>query len=792
MKITARWSLALLGWLGFSTGGGAANGLPELVLPQGLGVNIHFTRGHERDLDLIAAAGFKFVRMDFSWGGTERRRGEYDWSAYDELTTRLDQRGLRAIYILDYSNPVHEETVLSRNPITGREQRDVASPQKPESVAAFARWAAAAAEHYKGRGIIWEIWNEPNISFWKPKPDVRQYTTLALATCRAVRAADPEATVIAPATSEFPWAFFESFFASGVLEYLDAVSVHPYRNYSRGPETAGEDYRRLRALIEQYAPPAKAHLPIISGEWGYATHSKGGVSLDVQAAFIVRQQLANLYAGVPLSIWYDWKNDGTNAAYNEDNFGTVTYDLAPKPSYRAVQTLARELSGYRVGRRLEAGPDYVLLLVNDAGEQKLAAWSTGEPREFSLKLPLEHAEQVTAVDGQGRPATLKFTPNHVALSLQATPQYVTFRKPLRELSAAAAWKAGPVRTRVEAGMPETVQVPVTLTNPLPVALAIDLRLVGLPEALVPGAKLSLKPGETRTETLHSSLERRWPARIPAQLKVELAAEDRPGRPTPLGTWTESFEFVLANPIDFQLAPVEGGLRLRISQPSESPLAGVVRVGTQEQPVRLSREHPEAVVRLAADSPGPVQVLNARGAVVADMPAPRFEPVRADRLRAALDGDAAVPAQASLVWTNAPGGDDRPYAQAWQLNYQFDTGWRFVRATPERAVLELPARPQALGLWIYGDNSGNALRLRVTDAGQQTFQPSGPDLTWTGWRWVEFDLADLKAAGHWGGANDGVARGALRLDTLLLVDGTRKKTAGTIYFAGPRLVYRETL
>jgi hypothetical protein len=26
-------------------------------------VNIHFTRGHERDLDLIAAAGFKFIRI---------------------------------------------------------------------------------------------------------------------------------------------------------------------------------------------------------------------------------------------------------------------------------------------------------------------------------------------------------------------------------------------------------------------------------------------------------------------------------------------------------------------------------------------------------------------------------------------------------------------------------------------------------------------------------------------------------------------------------------------------------
>ena len=221
--------------------------LPPPVLPAGVGVNIHFNRGHEADLDLIAAAGIKVVRMDLGWAGIERQKGRYDWSAYDELTANLEKRGLQPLYILDYSNPLYEETVLSRNPVTGQEQRDTASPQRPESVAAFARWAAAAAERYRGRRVIWEIWNEPNISFWKPKPDVAQYNTLALATCRAIRAADPAATLIGPATSEIPLQFLEDHFACGILEYLDGVSVHPYRNYAKPPETAAAEYlaRRL-------------------------------------------------------------------------------------------------------------------------------------------------------------------------------------------------------------------------------------------------------------------------------------------------------------------------------------------------------------------------------------------------------------------------------------------------------------------------------------------------------------------------------------------------------------------
>ena len=75
--------------------------------------------------------------------------------------------------------------------------------------------AGAAAAHFQGRRIIWEIWNEPNIRFWKPKSDVTEYTALALATANAVRQADPAATIIGPAISEAPVKFLDEFFAAG-------------------------------------------------------------------------------------------------------------------------------------------------------------------------------------------------------------------------------------------------------------------------------------------------------------------------------------------------------------------------------------------------------------------------------------------------------------------------------------------------------------------------------------------------------------------------------------------------
>jgi hypothetical protein len=409
------WPIALLG-----------GDLPPAVLPDGIGVNIHFARGHQRDVDLIAAAGFRFIRTDFIWESIEHQKGQYDWSDYDGLTTDLEQRGLRAIYILDYSNPLYETFVAATNPMTGQlDPAALASPQHPDSVAAFARFAAAAAEHFRGRRVIWEIWNEPNISFWKPLPNARQYADVAMATGRAIRAADPDATIIGPASSSFPWEFIETLFQAGALEYLDAVSVHPYRRPDQSPETAKVDFDKLNKLIDRYAPPARrGHIPIISGEWGYSSCT-GGVSPEIQAAFLVRQQLANLMNGIPLSIWYDWKNDGPDPKENEHNFGTVQSDLSPKPAYQALTVMTAQLATFRIERRLPAvsSTDYVLLLKNDKGQTRLAAWTTEKAHEVALPMNRKKGA-VIWVDGHGASSPSTIENGVLTIPLSELPVYV--------------------------------------------------------------------------------------------------------------------------------------------------------------------------------------------------------------------------------------------------------------------------------------------------------------------------------------------------------------------------------
>jgi hypothetical protein len=397
-----------------------ASEIPEPVIPAGVGVNIHFVTGHQDELDLLRAAGFKFVRMDFAWTATERTKGKYDWHEYEELLDNLDKHGLRAILILDYSHPLYEASVVSTNPMNNQLHTTTAAPQHPESVAAFVKWATAGVQHFRGRHVLWEIWNEPNIEFWSPKGDAAQYTTLALALCKSIRSTTPDATIIGPATSQLPWDFLETVFKSGSLEYFDAVSVHPYRRPNQPPESAATDFHKLRELIGGYAPESqKNKIPILSGEWGYSSATKKGVSLETQAAFAVRQQLSNLLEGIPLSIWYDWKNDGEDPAEREHNFGTVLPDLKPKPAYLAIQTMTRQLSGYRVTRRLplENDQDYCVLCTSEKGPQKLAAWTLSDAHIVSLNLTANDGAALQVVSGKGDRSVAKADSGKLALEL---------------------------------------------------------------------------------------------------------------------------------------------------------------------------------------------------------------------------------------------------------------------------------------------------------------------------------------------------------------------------------------
>ncbi len=411
---TAIWSRSLTVVLAqTSSDNGMEEGIPSRTIPLQFGVNIHFIEPRERDIEMIAAAGFRFIRMDFVWSHVEREKGKYDFSGYDRLVESLAKQKIRPLFILDYGNRHYDKGL---------------APHTDEGRAAFCKFAAAAAKHFAGKRIIWEIWNEPNLDkFWRPKANVDDYCALAVAACKAMREADPKCVVVAPATSGIPLQFLQKLFEAGALRWLDGVTVHPYRG--KAPETVTPDYQKLRELLDNYAPAEKKGLPILSGEWGYSLlhFRKDADPAEKQAAYLARQFLVNLMNDVRLSIWYDWHDDGPDPNEYEHNFGTVTHTYELKPAYLAAKTLLHTLNGMRFVKRipLESPDDYALLF-SDGQKSVIAAWTTGETH--SARLPLKE-ERVRIISMTGQSGHVQRDGREAKIELSQNPQYLLGQMP---------------------------------------------------------------------------------------------------------------------------------------------------------------------------------------------------------------------------------------------------------------------------------------------------------------------------------------------------------------------------
>ena len=344
--------------------------LPSQLTPDNtFGVNIHTNTPSAADLDLMQAAGVHAVRNDFGWGAIEKTKGVYDFSGPEALLKAVTPRGMRVIFILDYGNSLYTPQWNS-------------GPADDASRAAYAHFAAASVAHFRGQPILWEVWNEPNIDqFWEPKLNAAGYAQMAQTAIAAMRIADPKAFIVGPALATFNWDYLDVLAKSGVLAQFDAITVHPYRRKS--PETAIADFARLRKLIDQCSPTR--HIPILAGEWGYSTAwPNADISDHQQAEYAVRQRLGDIAAGVPLSVWYDWRDDGIDPKEPEHHFGLLDHAGSAKPAYRAVKALHEALGGYEFVRELKSGDNDHALLFQHGRKQIVAMWTTSAPHIVPL------------------------------------------------------------------------------------------------------------------------------------------------------------------------------------------------------------------------------------------------------------------------------------------------------------------------------------------------------------------------------------------------------------------------
>jgi hypothetical protein len=376
--------------------------LPEsLQLAPRLGVGIHLLRD-DSSLDLARDAGFKFVRMDMLWANVERS-GRYRFFAYDALLRALDARGMSVLWILDYGHPDHGGS----------------TPRTPQDIAAFGRFAEAAAAHFKGRNVRYEIWNEPNTDrFWTPAPNSSEYAALLREAVAGIRRADPEAKVSSGGVSRIDQQFLTRAVDPGLASGLTALGIHPYPR--AGPETIAPEIESLR----DWAARALGHrIEIWDTEWGYSSadepeeapsngHSEAGRRR--QAGLAVREILTVWLLGLPLAAWYDLRDDGPDPANPEHNYGLLDASGNEKPAMKAIRTLMGVVSNRKYAgvvretpagihaMRLDGPTDTVLIVWTNQPDGRRAIEYTKQDLISATDLTGEAIQSKNRRSGQAR------------------------------------------------------------------------------------------------------------------------------------------------------------------------------------------------------------------------------------------------------------------------------------------------------------------------------------------------------------------------------------------------------
>lgn len=376
-----------------------------------LGVNIHFTSDN-RALDAARAAGLTWVRMDLIWSAVETVKSNYNWTAYDGLLNALQSRGMRALLILDYGNALW----------TGANNLP---PTNAVAIQAFGNFAQAAAAHFQGRNARLEIWNEPNGSgFWPPAADPVQYAALAAPTTARIHQGDPVTPVATGGLAGFDFDFATGYLAAGGGIGADAIGIHPYG--CNPPELLSDRILFLRAIVAQYLTNQP---PVWDTEWGFSSTWYGdghsAAAWQRQAVMVSREVLAAGTAGFPLIIYYDLRDDGTNAADAEHNFGLLARDYADKPAMQAVKTIASVARGRWFTGFIHATPTGLSAMRFDGRTNMIVAvWPGTGAGQYTMTMPAN----VTATDFLGAPLRLLDWTNRLAWTFRETngPVFITF------------------------------------------------------------------------------------------------------------------------------------------------------------------------------------------------------------------------------------------------------------------------------------------------------------------------------------------------------------------------------
>ncbi len=260
-------------------------------------------KSYAEEIPLLKNVGVQWVRINIRWYVIEKgKRGNYDWKSADEIILPYLKANMKVMCVL---------TVENLCSLYKGEKKDVV-------IDAIARWMGKAAERYKGRGIVWEISNEPECfpmdGYWN---NPVTYTQMAGKSAAAIKKADPLAKVAALSTAWMDKGFILKSLQAGLLDdgTIDIITFHGYYRRTILPESGlAQDVNWLRRMIRKYRKK-NHHVIVVDSERGYAivkflsakdwsSWRNQVYTREEQAAYLARHYLTEISLGVEISVWY--------------------------------------------------------------------------------------------------------------------------------------------------------------------------------------------------------------------------------------------------------------------------------------------------------------------------------------------------------------------------------------------------------------------------------------------------------------------------------------------------------
>lgn len=266
--------------------------------------------------EALRSLGVQWVRLSLRWNLMEpMARGQYDWQEADKMIHYYHREGFGMMCVL---------AVEDLSPA----YKDEKNNQKLV-IEAIKNWCAAAADRYKGMGILWELSNEPEVfpmgGYWN---NPQTYARMTVAASAAIKKADPDCKVAAFSVAWMDRDFITAGLNAGALagRSVDIVSYHGYHRKDITPESGlSDDLQWLRNTIARFTPAGKSVIPVDS-ERGYGIMPEGAPKPNdnwrnfvhcesAQAAYLARHYLESISLGIELIVWY------------KDMFGETEYSL---------------------------------------------------------------------------------------------------------------------------------------------------------------------------------------------------------------------------------------------------------------------------------------------------------------------------------------------------------------------------------------------------------------------------------------------------------------------------------